>query len=68
MIEVTGTKLFISTDPLPKNPTKEDFDRLEWKELGEITEVQNVAIKTDKFMCFGDIRAISDSIPIKPIY
>jgi len=34
--KATGTQLFISADQLPKNPTREDFERLSWKEVGEI--------------------------------
>lgn len=34
--KATGTQLFISKDPLPENPTREDFERLAWKEIGNI--------------------------------
>ncbi len=66
--QASGTRIFISNDPLPENPTADDFKALVWVEVGEITQMKSVAIKTDKFMCFGDIREISNSLPINPIY
>jgi hypothetical protein len=49
--KATGTRLFISADPLPGNPTHEDFERLEWKEVGNIFK-PNI------------IREISNTIPV----
>jgi len=49
--------IYMSRDPLPENPTMEDFEKLNWIEVGEgeITPVQDVAVKTDKFFTRGDI-------------
>jgi hypothetical protein len=36
--KATGTKFFISSDPLPENPTDDDFKALDFVEIGGITE------------------------------
>lgn len=55
MNKATGTTLFISNDPLPENPSREDYDKLNWVSVGEINAINNVAIKTDKFITRGNI-------------
>lgn len=38
MINATVTQIFISTDPVPENPTREDFERMKWRKLCEIID------------------------------
>lgn len=53
MIKTTGTKLFISSDPLPENPTADDFKSLQWVEIGTVSSFPEVVSNFGSYQSAG---------------